>query len=58
MFAASAQISIWEVDVRGLQRFRGDDGAVPEGPATTPIPRFEARLAGSGVEVRSIPARS
>lgn len=33
--------------------FRGDDGAVLEGPATTPIPRFEARLAGNGVEVRS-----
>lgn len=33
--------------------FRGEDGAVLEGPATTPIPRFEARLAGNGVEVRS-----
>jgi nitrite reductase/ring-hydroxylating ferredoxin subunit len=37
-------------------RFRGHDGAVLEGPATTPIPRFEARPAGNagnGVEVRS-----
>jgi hypothetical protein len=42
----------------GLQPLRGDDGAVLEGPATTPIPRFEARLAGSGVEVRSTRARS
>jgi nitrite reductase/ring-hydroxylating ferredoxin subunit/uncharacterized membrane protein len=33
--------------------FRGEDGAVLEGPATTPVPRFEARLAGNGVEVRS-----
>lgn len=33
--------------------FRGDDGAVLEGPATTPIPRFEARMTGNGVEVRS-----
>ncbi len=33
--------------------FRGEDGAVLEGPATTPSPRFEARLAGNGVEVRS-----
>ena len=33
--------------------FRADDGAVLEGPATTPIPCFEARPAGNGVEVRS-----
>ena len=33
--------------------FRSDDGAVLEGPATTPIPRFEARLGGNGIEVRS-----
>jgi hypothetical protein len=33
--------------------FRGEDGAVLEGPATTPVPRFEARLAGNGLEVRS-----
>jgi nitrite reductase/ring-hydroxylating ferredoxin subunit/uncharacterized membrane protein len=34
--------------------FRADDGAVLKGPATTPIPRFEARpAAGDGVEVRS-----
>lgn len=33
--------------------FRRDDGAVP---ATTPIPRFEARQAGNGVEVRSVGA--
>jgi hypothetical protein len=40
----------------GRQRFRGGDGAVLEGPATTPIPRFEARLVGTGVEVRSVGA--
>jgi nitrite reductase/ring-hydroxylating ferredoxin subunit len=38
--------------------FRGENGAVLEGPATTPIPRFEARLGGSGVEVRSAGATS
>jgi nitrite reductase/ring-hydroxylating ferredoxin subunit len=38
--------------------FRGADGAVLGGPATTPIPRFEARLAGSGVEARSTGATS
>jgi Rieske Fe-S protein len=36
--------------------FRGDDGAVLEGPATTPIPRLEARLVGTGAEVRSVGA--
>jgi nitrite reductase/ring-hydroxylating ferredoxin subunit len=36
--------------------FRGDEGAALEGPATTPIPRFEARLVGTGVEVRSVGA--
>jgi hypothetical protein len=40
----------------GRQRFRGDDGAVLEGAATTPIPRLEARLVGTGVEVRSVGA--
>ncbi len=29
------------------------DGAVLEGPASTPIPHFEARLGGNGIEVRS-----
>jgi nitrite reductase/ring-hydroxylating ferredoxin subunit/uncharacterized membrane protein len=33
--------------------FRSDDGAVLEGPATTPIPHFEARPGGDGIEVRS-----
>jgi hypothetical protein len=32
------------------------DGAVLEGPAKTPISRFEVRSAGNGVEVRSIAA--
>jgi uncharacterized membrane protein/nitrite reductase/ring-hydroxylating ferredoxin subunit len=36
--------------------FRSDDGAVLEGPAKTPIPRFEVRNAGNGLEVRSIGA--
>jgi hypothetical protein len=29
------------------------DGAVIDGPATTPIPRFEVRTVANGVEVRS-----
>jgi uncharacterized membrane protein/nitrite reductase/ring-hydroxylating ferredoxin subunit len=36
--------------------FRSDDGAVLEGPAKTPIPRFEVRNAGNDLEVRSIGA--
>jgi nitrite reductase/ring-hydroxylating ferredoxin subunit/uncharacterized membrane protein len=33
--------------------FRADDGGVLEGPATTPIPVFEARPTATGIEVRS-----
>ncbi len=33
--------------------FRAEDGAVLDGPATTPIPRFAARPGANGVEVRS-----
>jgi nitrite reductase/ring-hydroxylating ferredoxin subunit len=33
--------------------FRREDGAVLDGPATTPIPRFEAWTVADGVEVRS-----
>jgi uncharacterized membrane protein/nitrite reductase/ring-hydroxylating ferredoxin subunit len=38
--------------------FRSDDGAVLEGPAKTPIPRYEVRNAGNGLELRSIGARA
>jgi nitrite reductase/ring-hydroxylating ferredoxin subunit len=33
--------------------FGAEDGAVLQGPATTPIPWFEARPGVTGVEVRS-----